>query len=160
MGGEIVERRRAMRTSILILVAAVLAAGFAPAASGQEHKNPAICRAIPNLLLAIQSDNAGLRESAAYYLGEYKCRRAVIPLLAILKNDPRPSTRAVAALALCRIGDERGLFAVRRAVLFDDNIGVKGLCAWYYNEYVEPGSYAIIMRSEGTPPTLATQFAD
>jgi hypothetical protein len=160
MGAEIVERRGAMRTIILVLVAAVLAVGIAPAASGQEHKNPAVCRAIPNLLLAIQSDNAGLRESAAFFLGEYKCRRAVIPLMAMLKSDLRPSTRAVAALALCRIGDERGLFAVRRAVQFDDNIGVKGLCAWYYNEYVEPGSYAIIMKSEETPPALAKQLAE
>jgi len=149
-----------MRTSILVVALAVLAAGFSPAASGEDNKNPAICRAIPNLLVAIQSDNTGLRESAAYFLGEYKCGRAVIPLMAILKSDPRPSTRAVAALALCRIGDARGLFAVRRAVLYDDNIGVKGLCAWYYNEYVEPGSFAFITKSGETSPALATQLAE
>jgi hypothetical protein len=149
-----------MRTSLVAAVMAVLAAGFAPLAAGAENRNPAICKAIPNLLVAIQSDNAGLRESAAYFLGEYKCRKAVIPLMAMLKSDPRPSTRAVAALALCRMGDERGLFAVRRAVQFDENPRVKGLCAWYYNEYVEPGSYAFIMKSDEAPPVLATQAAD
>jgi hypothetical protein len=80
--------------------------------------------------------------------------------MALLKSDHRPSTRAVAALALCRIGDERGLFAVRRAVKFDGNMEVKGLCAWYYNEYVEPGTYAFIMTLEGAPPALATTVAD
>ena len=149
-----------MRTCLLVVVLAVLVVGLSPAAVGQDYKNPAICRAIPNLLVSIQSDNAGLRESAAYFLGEYKCKRAVIPLMAMLKSDPRPSTRAIAALALCRIGDERGLFAVRRAVKFDANQGVKGLCAWYYNEYVEPGSYAFIMKSEEAPPALATQLAE
>jgi hypothetical protein len=149
-----------MVARILAVMLVVLAAGVSPTARAEESKDPAICRAIPNLLLAIQSDNAGLRESAAYYLGEYKCRKAVIPLMALLKSDCRPSTRAVAALALCRIGDERGLFAVRRAVKFDGNMEVKGLCAWYYNEYVEPGAYAFIMTSEGVPPALATTVAD
>ena len=149
-----------MRTNILVIALAVLATGFSPVASGEDNKNPAICRAIPNLLIAIQSDNTGLRESAAYFLGEYKCQRAVIPLMSILKNDPRASTRAVAALALCRIGDARGLFAVQRAVQFDNNAGVQRLCAWYYNEYVAPGSYAFIKKSEENPPALATQLAE
>lgn len=148
-----------MRTGLVVLAIAVLAAGYAPAASADENDNPAICRAIPNLLIAIQSDNDGLRESAAYYLGEYKCQRAVIPLMALLKSDPRPSVRGMAALALCRIGDERGVFAVKRAVTFDNNPGVKSLCAWYYNEYVRPGTYAFITKSEEAP-VLANQFGD
>ena len=149
-----------MRTSLVVAILAVLSAALSPTAKGQDHQNPAICRGIPNLLVAIQSDNVGLRESAAFFLGEYKCRKAVIPLMAMLKSDPRASTRAIAALALCRIGDERGLFAVRRAVQFDDNVGVKGLCAWYYNEYVEPGTYAFIMSSGGESPALATKIAE
>ncbi len=148
-----------MRASVLLIALAVLAAGVSPSVSGQEKEDPAICRAVPNLLIAIQSDNQGLRESAAYFLGEFKCKQAVVPLMALLKSDPRASTRAVAALALCRIGDARGLFAVRRAVQFDDNAGVKGLCAWYYNEYVKPGSFAFILRSEETP-MLANELAE
>ena len=150
-----------MRTILVVTALAVLAVGSTPVAVGQEQQNPAICRAIPNLLIAIESDNQGLRESAAFFLGEYKCRRAVIPLMAMLKDDPNPSTRALAALALCRIGDERGLFAVQRAVRFDDNVGVKELCAWYYNEYVAPGSFAFVVESEEeTSPALATQVAE
>lgn len=114
------------------------------------------CKAIPNLLIAIQSDNAGLRESAAFLLGEFKCTEAVIPLMAILHGSDRESSREVAALALCRIGDERGLYAVKRAVTFDQSNTVRSRCAWFYNQYVENGTFAFLP-SESGPRQVATR---
>jgi len=114
------------------------------------------CKAIPNLLIAIQSENAGLRESAAFLLGEFKCESAVVPLMAILHGSDRESSREVAALALCRIGDERGLYAVKRAVTFDASSTVRARCAWFYNQYVEGGTFAF-MPSDTGARQLATR---
>jgi HEAT repeat protein len=124
---------------------AVMLCGAVSAQAGeptQEEMEARKCKAIPNLLIAIQSDNPGLQESAAYLLGEFKCEKAVIPLMAILRGSDRESARDVAALALCRIGDERGIYAVKRAVTFDGSSRVRARCAWFYNRYVEDGTFA------------------
>ena len=143
-----------MRTVGRVVLVLLLGVVVLSTAAATDKANEAICRAIPNLLVALQSDNAGLRESAAYYLGEYKCDAAVIPLMSLLRNDERETTRIVAALALCRIGDARGTFAVKRAVLFDESARVRNLCAWYYTQYHQPGAFAFI-ESGDTGPALA-----
>jgi HEAT repeat protein len=125
-------------------------------AAAGDKADEAIARAIPNLLVALGSDNVGLRESAAYYLGEYKSDEAVIPLMRLLRDSDLESTRIVAALALSRIGDPLGAYAVKRAATFDDNAKVRTLCAWYYNQYYEPGSFAFVGTGE-VPPTLAQE---
>ncbi|MCK5572707.1 MAG: HEAT repeat domain-containing protein [Bacteroidetes bacterium] len=94
-----------------------------------------------NLLIGHQSDNQGLRESAAYMLGELKSAKAVIPLMKILRSEEHESSRIVAALALCRIGDARGVYAVKQATKFDDSQFVQQKCAWFYDQYVQPGSF-------------------
>jgi HEAT repeat protein len=145
-----------MRTVGRVVVVLVLGTLLLSTGAASDRANEAISRAIPNLLTALESDNAGLRESAAYYLGEYRCEEAVIPLMGLLRNDERESTRIVAALALCRIGDARGTFAVKRAVLFDESARVRTLCAWYYTQYHQPGAYAFVETGE-TGPTLAAE---
>jgi hypothetical protein len=77
-------------------------------------------------------------------LGELKATEAVVPLMAILRSDDRECCRTVAALALCRIGEARGVFAVKRAVKFDESESVQQKCAWFYEQYVSPGSYGFI----------------
>lgn len=129
-------------------VALVLASAFVLPASAsdlaKEKEEARNCAAIPNLLIAIESDNAGLQESAAFMLGELKCTKAVIPLMRILHEGKEESARIVAALALSRIGDARGVYAVRRAVEFDSSPRVQKTCAWFYNEYVRPQSFAFV----------------
>jgi len=97
-----------------------------------------------NLLVGLHSDNLGLRESSAYMLGELKSGKAVIPLMNLLRSEEHESSRVVAALALCRIGDERGVYAVKQAAKFDDNEFVQQKCAWFYDQYVRPGSFDFI----------------
>ena len=81
-----------------------------------------------NLLEGVKSDNLGLKVSAAYFLGERKSQKSVIPLMKILREDKSPEARIMAALSLFKIGDERGLFAVKQAIKFDDNDQVKKMC--------------------------------
>lgn len=146
------------RTYLIALLVALAVGGRAVANDVEDKKAEARkCAATPNLLIAIQSDNAGLRESAAYLLGEFKCPEAVIPLMGLLHRDERASTRAVAALALCWIGDARGLYAVKQAVRFDDDQSVRLRCAWYYNEYVQGNTFAFVPMTSERTTDLATK---
>lgn len=66
--------------------------------------------AVKNLLVAIgdKNDNAGLRRSAIYMLGNLEATEAVIPLMKVLHSCPDDMSRQAAAWALCKIGDARG----------------------------------------------------
>ncbi len=133
------------RTFVVAAAVAALATGCATLsyASGNADQmaEEKFNMAEVNLLIGLQSDNLGLRESSAYMLGELKSGKAVIPLMNILRSEERMSSRVVAALALCRIGDARGVFAVKQAAKFDDNEFVQQKCAWFYDQYVRPGSF-------------------
>ena len=89
-----------------------------------------------NYLEGVKADNLGLKISASYYLGERKSSKAVIPLMSILKSDKSPEARVMAALSLFKIGDERGIYAIKQAVTFDDNEWVKKMCNIFYQMYL------------------------
>jgi len=106
-------------------------------------------RAEENLLIGLQADNQGVREGSAYMLGELKSSKAVIPLMAMLKSGSETS-RVVAALALTRIGDARGVYAVKRAATFDESPQVQQKCAFFVNAYAQPGSFQFaVVGTEG-----------
>jgi len=92
--------------------------------------------AIQNLLIGLDSDNAGLTSSSAYYLGEFSSTEAVIPLMKILRNAEQEELRISAALALLKIGDERGIYAIKRAIIFDESERVCDMCEKFYNSYL------------------------
>ena len=131
-----------------ILGLVVLLAAFSTLAAGEDRyagmSSEKYAAAVENLLIGLKSDNLGLKTGCAYMLGELKATEAVVPLMAILRSDNRECCRTVAALALCRIGEARGVFAVKRAVKFDESESVQQKCAWFYEQYVAPGSYGFI----------------
>ena len=90
--------------------------------------------AIENLLIGLSSDNFGLRTSSAYMLGEIKADEAVVPLMNMLRTEKNEDARIVAALALYKIEDSRGVFAVKQAIRFDKSDRVKKLCSNFYNQ--------------------------
>jgi len=90
-----------------------------------------------NLLLGMESENLGLQSCAAYMLGEFCCDEAVVPLLKILHNSPYEEMRIMAALSLYKIGDSRGIFAIRQAIKFDDSKRVRKLCDKFYRAYLQ-----------------------
>ncbi len=136
-------KRSAMSLGVLVLLAvfATIAAGEEKYAGMTKEKYDA---AIVNLMIGLKSDNLGLKTSSAFMLGELKAQEAVVPLMAILRSEDNECCRIVAALALCRIGDERGVYAVKRAVKFDESAQVAQKCAWFYEQYVQPGTYDFI----------------
>lgn len=135
-----------MKATIKILATALLLVGVSVTMFAGEPEMAGLtsekyAAAVQNLIIGLNSDNQGLRESAAFMLGELKASEGVIPLMSMLRSDSHESSRIVAALALCRIGDARGVFAVRRAVSFDESRSVQEKCAWFYEQYVHAGSF-------------------
>ncbi len=128
-----------MKTMMRIVAAAALLAAFALTGYAKSLPEGTYNReaAEENLLIGIASDNYGLRVSAASILGDVGSSRSVVPLMQMLHNGDE-GERIVAALALARIGDGRGVFAVRQAAQFDPSVKVQRLAAWYYNEYAVP----------------------
>ena len=92
---------------------------------------------VASLIMGINSDNFGLRTSAAFMLGELKCEKGVIPLMRMLKSEEREDARIVAALALLKIGNEQGIFAIKQAIRFDQSDRVRRLCTNFYNVHSE-----------------------
>lgn len=89
-----------------------------------------------NYLEGIKSDNQGLKVSAAYFLGEMKSSKAVIPLMRILREDSCDDARLAAALALVKIGDGRGIYIVKKAVDFNDCEKVRKMAKHLYASYI------------------------
>ena len=89
-----------------------------------------------NLLVGLNSDNEGLKFSCAYYLGEIQSSRAVIPLLKLFHTGKTDEMKIIAALSLCKINSERGVFAVKRAIKFADSERVQRTCQLFYNSHM------------------------
>lgn len=89
-----------------------------------------------SLLNGVKSDNFGLRTSAAFMMGELKFKESVIPLLSMLHNEDSESARIVAALSLYKIGDARGIYAVKQAIRFDRSARVSRICELLYQSYL------------------------
>lgn len=90
-----------------------------------------------NLLHGIKSENLGLQISCAYFLGELKSERAIIPLLKMLKSGATEEERIMAALSLSKIDSDRGIFAIKQKIRFDDSERVQRLCELFYNKIIE-----------------------
>jgi len=118
----------------LILLALIFAFTSAVFASSDKKKTEAV---EDNLIAGLQSDNLGLKTSAAYYLGEYKSSKSVIALLKVLKNGETEEERISAAVALSKINTELARFAVKRRAKFDDSERVRNLCQRFYQESLQ-----------------------
>lgn len=86
-----------------------------------------------NLLVGLATDNMGLQISCAYFLGEMKSERAVIPLLKMLKSGETEEERIIAALSLAKINTGKASFAVKQRIIFDDSERVQRLCKLFYD---------------------------
>ncbi|MGB5287740.1 MAG: HEAT repeat domain-containing protein [Ignavibacteriaceae bacterium] len=95
---------------------------------------------IKTLLDGLNSDNRGLQAGCAFMLGELCCDRSVIALLDILHHHPSEELRILAALSLYKIGDSRGIYAIKQAIKFDESNRVSRLCEKFYAAYMKEDS--------------------
>ena len=98
--------------------------------------SPAKEACVKTLFEGINSENEGLQAGCAYMFGELCCDKAVISLLEILHNNPKEEMRILAALSLYKIGDLRGIFAIKQAIKFDESERVSKLCEGFYKSYL------------------------
>jgi hypothetical protein len=115
--------------AILILLVTLTENAFA---SNLTKRDSAVMRGEQNLLIAINTNNYGLKSSAAQILGDIKSEKAVIPLMKILKSSDDENLRIVAALSLYKIQSAMGMFAVRQAIRFDESARVRKMCLNLY----------------------------
>ena len=138
-----------MKTITHLFALVVMLATFTVSGVAGDNEKPLYDKnaAEQNLLIGLASDNLGLRESCAFMLGEIGSQKAVIPLMDMLHNGIE-SSRIVAALALSRIHNARGEYAVKQAAKFDPSERVQKLAAWYYNQYAVPGSFEFVAQED------------
>jgi HEAT repeat protein len=124
-----------LRVKELLTILLVLA--FSVTSLAASSYNEAKYRQIEdNLLVGINTENRGLQISCAYFLGEMQSERAIIPLLKMLKSGETEEERIIAALSLAKIKSERGLFAIKQRIKFDDSERVQRLCEIFYTNHV------------------------
>lgn len=124
---------KGLKTQRVIMVALAAVMAFATAVASQpvvsQYGEVDWKKAEANYIAALNSDNLGVRQSAANYVAEDRLRGAVEPLIQILKTDKVESARMSAALALVALDDASARAAVEEAVLYDGSDKVVEFCA-------------------------------
>ena len=120
--------------SLTVVMAVVLLTG---SVSGQTISTEAkkLKCAIDNLIVGIQSSNEGVKRDCIYFAGKYEIAETVNSLIDELKHEKNPKDRALIALALYRIGNEKGIQAVYEASLTETDAKVKHTCNAIVAEY-------------------------
>ena len=88
-----------------------------------------------NLLAGIQSKNSGLQTSCAYFLGEMKSSKAMIPLLRLARTGATEEARIIAGLSLYKIHSKIGLYQLKGISERDDSELVRKVFDKIYKKY-------------------------
>jgi HEAT repeat protein len=94
----------------------------------QSQKKELSDKDVENLILCIESENDGIRSWGVFFAGKYQVEETVISLLKILHEDNNVAIRKLAVHSLFRIGDNRGIFAIKGSAKFDESDEVRSLC--------------------------------
>jgi hypothetical protein len=126
------------RSIILFAVSLILIFSFQIFPQETADQNSSEMEAcFKTLQQGLNSDNLGLQAGCAYMVGELSCQRSVITLLKLLHDCPSEELRILAALSLYKIGDSRGIFAIKQAIKFDESKRVQRMCEIYYKAYLQ-----------------------
>jgi hypothetical protein len=139
-----------MKKSVVLLATVILVALVMPVMAQESILPPNANKTLieDNLFVGLSSNNAGLQRSCALMLGKIQSDRAVIPLMTAFHNNTNENVRIATAWALCKIGDSRGVYAVKMGVKYDECPKVQATCAWYYENFVEQGTFTFIQPEE------------
>ncbi len=89
-----------------------------------------------NMLAGIKSDNTGLQTSCAYFLGEMKSDRSMIPLLKLVTNGKTEEARIIAALSLYKIESNIGMYRLKHLAESDESELARRVFERIYNIYL------------------------
>ena len=88
-----------------------------------------------NLLQGVTSGNLGLQTSSAYFLGELKSDKAIIPLMSLVRTGNSEEAKIIAAVSLYKIESARGMYLVKQLSKHEENEMVKRNFTRIYNTY-------------------------
>lgn len=111
-------------SALLILSLTVAAFASTPVSTSSINWQ----KAEKNYIASLYSENVGVRNSAAGFIGEYRLKGAVQDLITILQTDKVERNRMEAAKSLMRIGDDDAVNAVKEAVIYDGSPRVAQYC--------------------------------
>ncbi len=80
---------------------------------------------VANLNVGIQSENKGLKTSSIYFSGFYSLKECVPTLVKQLSKEKNSDVKILIALSLYKIGDEKGIAAVKNLAMNDINPEVR-----------------------------------
>jgi HEAT repeat protein len=88
-----------------------------------------------NLLQGVTSSNLGLQTSSAYFLGELKSSKAIIPLLKLLRDGETEEARIIAAISLYKLDSGIGMYRLKWYSVHEENELLKRNFTRIYNTY-------------------------
>ena len=88
-----------------------------------------------NLLQGVNSSNLGLQTSSAYFLGELKSSKAIIPLLKLLRDGATEEARIIAAISLYKLDSGIGMYRLKWYSVHEENELLKRNFTRIYNTY-------------------------
>jgi HEAT repeat protein len=100
---------------------------------------------IQNLISGIQSDNTGLRKSAIFMAGKYEVMQTEEALITLLKIEEDASVKILIALALYKIGSDKGMEAVENLAENDRDKEVRRMSTAILNQW-EADNQVIVNR--------------
>jgi hypothetical protein len=87
-----------------------------------------------NYIKGLESDVHNLRMCCAYFLGELKSQKAMIPLMRMFRNE-KDDAKLVAAWSLLKIGDPRGVYLVKSGLDAKECNNIKCMLHFLYMDY-------------------------
>lgn len=123
--------KRYLVTLVMIVLAGVFAGNVY--ASGPNVSRLSLEKGEQMLIKSLESDNYGVRTSAAQILGDMKSTKAVIPLMKMLKSSKDECCRIIAAVSLSKIESSMGRYTVAQAAKFDSSPRVRKVCLNFAN---------------------------
>jgi len=87
-----------------------------------------------NYLKGLNSEVHNLKLCCAYFLGELKSQKAVIPLMKIFREE-KGDAKLIAAWSLLKIGDPRGVYIVKSAIDTKECKDINCMLHFLYTDY-------------------------
>ena len=92
--------------------------------------------ALQNIIMGIQSENEGVRESSIYFAGQYRFIDTEEALIEQLKVEKESDIKVLIGLALFRMNSERGMNELLSLASKDENPRVRRMSQAIYDEYI------------------------
>lgn len=115
-------------SAVVVASVVLFAAAEASQPVASKYQSVDWKKAEANYIACLATDNLGIKQSAASYIGEYQLKGAIEPLIEVLKSDKIERARMSAALALVAFDDNRARAAVEEAALYDGSDKVAKFC--------------------------------